>query len=70
MQQRLNWETISSFYQRRPARFKAVQYEEGMIGLPDEIEHADYGDWFVLDIETGKTHVLPDGVFNLVFEEG
>lgn len=38
--------------------------------MPDEIEHADYGDWFVLDIETGKTHVLPDGVFNLVFEEG
>jgi len=64
----LDWNEITSLYRRRPARFKAIQYESNMIGLPDGILEAEYGDWFVYDIESEKTYVLKDDVFGLVFE--
>lgn len=89
MKRTLNWDEVTNFYRKRPARFKAVQYEKGMDPLPPDVAYMtnpddnqevlvvcqgekvtllDAGDWIVLDIETGKTHVMKEDVFEIVFE--
>jgi hypothetical protein len=87
MKQTLTWDKITTYYRKKPARFKAVQYTKGMEVLPpnvtcmpsstheisvvhleDKINLIEDGDWLVRDLETGKTHILKDDVFNLVFE--
>ncbi len=64
MEEKFNWDDIAC-YRKRPARYKAVQYEENMLGFPPEAKH---GDWLVLDLETEHVHLVNDAVFALVFE--
>ena len=51
----IDWNSVTDFFRKKPVRFKAVQLENG--------------DWAVLDIETGKTVILTDDVFSMVFEK-
>jgi hypothetical protein len=75
----MNWNDIPS-YRKKPNRFKAIQYLEND-QLPTDAVHVDdkgrswcagkkirYGDWIVLDLMTSRISVVPDDIFNLVFE--
>jgi len=72
----VTWDDVTDFYRKRPARFKAIQYETGK-DLPPFYQYWDQrkefvledGDWVVLEIETNKTIILKDDVFNLIFEK-
>ena len=74
----ITWDDVTDFYRKRPTRFKAIQYEKGK-DLPPYRQQWNHsfrmvedllegGDWVVLEIETNKTFILKDEIFNLVFE--
>jgi len=79
----LTWNEITTYYRKKPARFKAFQYnkdtgllppgisrsEDGSVFLESKINIVEDTDWLILDLFTGKIHLLKDDVFNLVFEE-
>ena len=72
----MDWNDVTDFYRKKPARFKAIQYEKGK-ELPPYHRYWDPrkefiledGDWVVLEIETDKTFILKDEIFNFVFEK-
>jgi len=89
MQTSVTWDDVTSLYRKKPARFKAIQYNKDELLPPDtsfmlspdgkdkvlvaslgndRTVLMEDGSWLVKDLLTNLTCVLPDTVFNMLFE--